>query len=65
MTKRIILDLMGQGLAGDKRRPSEVVRDFGFTYREVTGSSFFDAFIFEDCENIPADLPDWLSVRES
>lgn len=64
MAKRIFLDLWGQAKAGDKRRPSEIVRDFGFSYREVRGEAFADAFIFEDCDNIPESMPDWLTVSE-
>lgn len=63
-TYRIELDLYGQGLAGDKRRPSEVMKDFGIVYETAEGSSFHDAFIFTGCTNVPSDLPEWLSARE-
>ena len=61
---RLVLDLHGQALAGDRRRPSQVIADLGIKYEDARGESFAGCFIFSGCTQIPEILPHWLTARE-
>lgn len=42
--------------------PQKVMRDLGITYKNCTTKSIGDCWWFWHCENIPDELPPFLSV---
>lgn len=54
--------LMGSAYAGDQRHAQEVMESLGITYQIAVPQSLYDSWWFFNCENIPADLPEWITI---
>lgn len=66
MTKHLRLDLMTLGFDGPKDlrdlHPQQVMKKLGITYQHATPQSIADQWWFWNCENIPAELPNFLTL---
>jgi hypothetical protein len=60
----ISIDLHDLFDAGDLRRPAEIIKALGITYKRAEGISHTDVMHFYDCENIPETLPPYVSAWE-
>ena len=49
---------------GEARHAQEVMKDLGITYQHSTPQSMGDCWWFWNCEDIPEDLPQYLSVSD-
>lgn len=62
--KLVRIDLYGQAEAGDRRHAQEVMRSLGITYKEAIPSSVLDRWDFLFCENVPDELPKFMTARD-
>jgi len=46
------------------KHPQEVMKHLGITYQHATPQSMGDCWWFWNCENLPDELPEYLTVRE-
>lgn len=46
---------------GEDRHPQTVMRELGITYQHATPQSMADQWWFWNCENVPAELPKYLT----
>lgn len=46
------------------KHPQKVMEDLGITYKDATPQSIADQWWFWDCENVPAELPKYLTPLE-
>lgn len=49
---------------GVTRHPQEEMKALGITYQHSTPQSMGDCWQFWNCENIPEDLPEYLSIND-
>ncbi|MER9652497.1 hypothetical protein NKJ26_03130 [Mesorhizobium sp. M0152] len=56
---KLIFDINGAAVAGENRRPSDVINDLGirWTYFEAQPA---DQCVFSYCSRVPADLPPFI-----
>jgi hypothetical protein len=50
--------------AGEQRHPQNVMRDLGITYLYAVPQSIADCWQFYCCQNVPAELPTFLTTFE-
>jgi len=48
----------------ENRHPQLVMKSLGITYQHATPQSISDSWWFWNCENIPDELPKYLTVRD-
>lgn len=53
--------MMGASYGGTNGHPQKVMRGLGITYQASTPQSICDQWWFWNCENVPADLPGFLT----
>lgn len=46
------------------RHPQVVIKEFGITYQHATPQSISDSWWFWNCENIPDNLPSYLTEKD-
>ena len=51
-------------ITNEARHAQEVMKDLGITYQHSTPQSMGDCWWFWNCEDIPEDLPQYLSVSD-
>ncbi|PSB82546.1 hypothetical protein C5F61_00105 [Photobacterium damselae subsp. damselae] len=59
---KLIVSLIGMYQAGDKRHAQEVIHELGIKYKKATPQPIYDNWKFEGCENVPDQLPEYISV---
>lgn len=59
--KHLRLCLYTKLIDGDKRHAQRVIRDMGITYRYAVPQSIADQWWFLDCQNVPDQLPAFIS----
>lgn len=55
------VDYRGASEAGNKNHAQAIMRELGITYSHSTPQSLGDQFWFWNCENIPSELPSYIS----
>ena len=53
--------LYGTAEYGETRHPQVVMRELGITYQHATPQSITDCWIFWNCENVPKDMPKFIT----
>ena len=48
----------------ENRHPQLVMRELGITYQHSVPQSISDSWEFWNCENVPAELPPYLALRD-
>lgn len=48
----------------ENRHPQVVMRELGITYQHATPQSIADQWWFWNCQGVPRDLPEFLSILE-
>lgn len=61
MTKRLFYSLQGAYEAGVRAHPQEDMKRLGITYYHAVPQTLFDGWDFWCCENVPEDLPEYLT----
>ena len=46
----------------ESRHPQEVMKQLGITYQHVTPQSLAEQFWFWNCENVPDELPEYITI---
>lgn len=59
----LVFDLVGALYAGDKRHAQDAMRELGITYLIAVPQSICACWWFFRCENIPAELPSYITRR--
>lgn len=54
---------IGAWMAGEERRPWEVVRSLGITYSLSQANPIADNWFFFDVDNVPESLPDYMEIK--
>lgn len=62
--KLMIFSCMGATMSGAKGHPQKVMKDLGITYKLSTPQSVYDEWWFWLPENLPDELPEFLTVKE-
>lgn len=58
----LLYDLMSAGMHHNENRHAQLVmRELGITYQHATPQSIADQWWFWNCENVPADLPGFIT----
>lgn len=50
--------------AGDNRHAADILRSLGITWKRSEGVMHINSFRFFDCENIPAELPKYVTASK-
>ena len=65
MTKHLKFDYLDASMLYNEKRHAETVMDeLGITYQHSTPQMIYDAWWFWNCENIPENLPPFLTVQD-
>ncbi len=48
----------------ETRHPQVVMKELGITYELAVSQSISDSWKFWNCQNVPTDLPDFLTVQD-
>jgi hypothetical protein len=59
--KLINYSCMAANIAGEYRHPQIVMRELGIVWQQSVPQSAIDSWEFWDCENLPENLPEFLS----
>lgn len=55
-------DMMTAGInCGENRHAQTVMKELGITYQHATPQSMADSWWFWNCENVPAEMPKYLT----
>jgi len=58
----LIYEMMTAGIDyKENRHPQKVMKELGITYQHATPQSLYDCWQFWNCENIPSNLPGFIS----
>ena len=63
--KNLKLDVIGMYMSGENRHPQQLMSDLGMKYQHSTPQSICDSWWFWNCENIPNELPEYISELKS
>lgn len=61
MKKNLHYCLYGSAITGDNRHAQKAIKDLGITYEHSTPQSLYDCWQFWNCENVPDELPEWIT----
>lgn len=58
--EKLIYDLYGADLAGEKRNPASVLTQLGISWRRWEAQPIADQIMILDCSGVPAELPTFI-----
>jgi hypothetical protein len=61
ISKHLCLNYINAYYAGEKAHAQEIMKKLGITYQCSTPQSISDSFWFWNCENIPENLPSYIT----
>ena len=59
--KNLRFCLMDAHFSGEKRHAQEVMKELGITYKHAVPQSIIDSWWFLCCENVPSELPSFIT----